>query len=312
MKPRIVMLDSYVANPGDTSWDSISSLGDLTLYDRTPIDKVVERSKDAEVIIVNKAKLREAHINELPKLKLICVLATGMDNVDYEYARSKGITVKNAVGYGSTAVAQQAFSLLLELTNHVALHNESVQNLEWTNNKDWCYWKESITELHGKTLGIYGLGSIGKAVARIGEAFGMKIAITSGHANASDYPNWQLMNLNQLFTVSDVISLHAPLTADNEGIVNKELLSKMKPTSFLINTGRGGLINETDLRDSLLEKKIAGAGLDVLSKEPPEKDHPLLGLDNCLITPHHAWAARESRIRLIEMTAHNIKSFYKN
>ncbi len=303
------MLDAYVANPGDTTWEPISSLGDLTLYDRTPIDQVVERSKDAEVIIVNKAKVREEHIKVLPKLKLICILATGMDNVDYVYARSQGIEVKNAVGYGSSAVAQQAFALLLELTNNVALHNKSVQNLEWTNNADWCYWKQGIVELHGKTLGIYGLGSIGKAVAKIGEAFGMNIAATSGHAKQANYPDWKLVDLEELFSISDVISLHAPLTPSNEGIVNKKLLQKMKKTSFLINTGRGALINETDLRNALLDNKLAGAGLDVLSVEPPDDNHPLLGLDNCLITPHHAWAARESRVRLIQMVSDNIKSY---
>lgn len=308
-KPKIVMLDAYVANPGDTSWESISSQGDLTLYDRTPIDQVIERSKDADIIIVNKAKVREEHIKALPNLKLICVLATGMDNVDYEYARSKGIQVKNAVGYGSTAVAQHAFALLLELTNNVALHNASVQELEWTNNDDWCYWKEGITELHGKTLGIYGLGSIGKAVAKIGEAFGMQIAATSNHAKQSDYPDWKLVDLEELFSISDVISLHSPLTSSNEGIVNARLLHKMKKTAYLINTGRGALINEHDLRKALLEKRFAGAGLDVLSKEPPAKDHPLLGLYNCLVTPHHAWAARESRVRLIKMTAENILEF---
>tara|TARA_Y100001972_G_C7663509_1_gene334957 strand:+ start:1884 stop:2831 length:948 start_codon:yes stop_codon:yes gene_type:complete len=308
-KPKIVMLDAYVANPGDTTWDPISSLGDLTLFDRTPINQVVERARGADIVIVNKAKVREEHINELPDLKLICVLATGMDNVDYEYARSKGIEVKNAVGYGSTAVAQQAFALLLELTNNVALHNTSVQNLEWTHNDDWCYWKKGITELHNKTLGIYGLGSIGKAVAKIGEAFGMQIAVTSNHAKQSDYPNWKLVDLEELFTISDVISLHAPLTSANEKIVNTQLLHKMKKTAFLINTGRGGLINESDLRQALQEKQLAGAGLDVLSIEPPAKDHPLLGLENCLITPHHAWAARESRVRLIGMVAENIREF---
>ncbi|MBV6642372.1 MAG: D-2-hydroxyacid dehydrogenase [Cyclobacteriaceae bacterium] len=303
------MLDAYVANPGDTSWEPISILGDVTLYDRTSIDQVVERSREADIIIVNKAKVREEHINSLPNLKLICVLATGMDNVDYEYARSKGIEVKNAVGYGSTAVAQHAFALLFELTNNVALHNSSVQNLEWTNNDDWCYWKEGITELHGKTLGIYGLGTIGKAVAKIGEAFGMQIAATSNHAKRADYPNWKLVDLEELFTISDVISLHAPLTSANEKIVNKQLLHKMKKTAFLINTGRGGLINENDLKQALQERQLAGAGLDVLSLEPPAEDHPLLGLDNCLITPHHAWAARESRVRLIGMVAENIREF---
>ncbi len=303
------MLDAYVANPGDTSWEPISKLGDVTLYDRTSIDQVVERSKEADIIIVNKAKVREQHIKALPNLKLICVLATGMDNVDYEYARSRGIEVKNAVGYGSTAVAQHAFALLLELTNNVALHNASVQDLEWTNNDDWCYWKEGITELHGKTLGIYGLGTIGKAVAKIGEAFGMQIAVTSNHAKQTDYPNWQLVDLDRLFTISDVISLHAPLTPSNERIVDAKLLHKMKKSALLINTGRGGLINEADLRTALLEKRIAGAGVDVLSVEPPAEDHPLLGLNNCLITPHHAWAARESRIRLINMVAENIADY---
>lgn len=311
-KPKIVILDAYVANPGDTSWEPISKLGELTLYDRSKNEEVVERAKDAEVVIVNKTRLTKAHIDQLPNLRLICLLATGMDNVAVDHALSKGIEVKNAKGYGSIAVAQQMFALLLELTNHVGLHNESVQQLEWTNNDDWCYWKEGISELNDKTLGIYGLGAIGAAVARIGEAFGMHIAVTSGHAKEDDYPNWKIVSLEELFTISDVVSLHAPLTEDNKEIVNEALLLKMKPSALLINTGRGALIHEEDLRKMLSQKKIAGAALDVLSKEPPQKDHPLLGLDNCIITPHHAWAAKESRVRLIAIVAENIRKFYKS
>ncbi len=310
-KPNIVILDAYVANPGDISWNPISDLGELTRYDRSSNDEVVERAKDADVVIVNKTRLTQEHIDQLPNLKLICLLATGMDNVAVDYAESKGIEVKNAKGYGSSAVAQQVFALILELTNHVALHNQSVQDLEWTHNADWCYWKSGITELSGKTLGIYGLGAIGSTVARIGEAFGMKIAITSNHAKTSDYPNWNIVELEKLFILSDIISLHAPLTSQNKEIVDQSLLTKMKPSALLINTGRGALINEHDLRDVLLQKEVAGAALDVLSEEPPGKDHPLLGLDNCLITPHHAWAAKESRVRLIEIVAQNIKTFYE-
>ena len=218
---QIVILDSYVTNPGDISWDSISALGELTLYDRTSDDMVIERSKNAEIVLVNKTVITPDHIKALPKLQLICIMATGMDNVAVDFAKSKGIEVKNAKGYSTQAVAQHVFALILELTNHVGLHNQSVQDLEWTHNTDWCYWKKGLTELSDKTIGIYGLGEIGKAVIRIAESFGMNIAVTSGHARAEDYPNWQLVLLDELFAISDIVSLHAPLSNKNEGIVTE-------------------------------------------------------------------------------------------
>lgn len=309
---HIVILDSYVTNPGDISWDPIKAIGELTLYDRTPDHLVVERSKDAEIVLVNKTVLTSDHIQALPNLQLICIMATGMDNVAVDYAKSKGIEVKNAKGYSTRAVAQHVFALILELTNHVGLHNQSVQDLEWTHNVDWCYWKKGLTELSGKTIGIYGLGEIGKAVIRIAESFGMRIAVTSGHARAEDYPNWQLVPLDELFEISDIVSLHAPLSSKNEGVVDEALLRKMRPESLLINTGRGGLIVNEDLRKALIKRQLAGAAMDVLSSEPPEKDHPLLGIDNCILTPHIAWAAKESRLRLVEIVESNILNFQKN
>ena len=307
--PKIVILDGYTTNPGDLSWKPISQLGDLRVHDRTPGSKIYARAQNAEIVIVNKTKLSMYSIGRLRKMKLICTLATGYNNIDLNGANHFGITVCNAVGYSTFSVAQHVFSLLLEMANNVAVHSKSVQSNGWANSLDWSYWKLPMMELSDKTMGIYGFGKIGQRVAQIAMAFGMKVIANRKNMGKAPPPGIEYVPLERLFAESDVLSLHAPLTAENEGIINTHNIAMMKPTAFLINTGRGGLVNETDLKNALLEGRLAGAGLDVLSKEPPPVDHPLIGLKNCLVTPHQAWATKESRERLIQIVADNIKAF---
>ncbi|HFA48593.1 MAG TPA: D-2-hydroxyacid dehydrogenase [Bacteroidetes bacterium] len=307
--PKIVILDAHTTNPGDLSWKPISQLGDLKIYDRTSGNQIYQRARYAEVLIVNKVPLDQYYIGRLRKLKLICTLATGYNNIDVDAAAHFGVTVCNAVGYSTPSVAQHVFSLLLEMTNRVGLHSTDVRAGGWTKAPDWCYWKSPMTELAGKTMGIYGFGKIGQQVAQIALAFGMKVIANRKNMNQQPLPQIEYVSLERLFSESDVLSLHAPLTEENRGIVNAARLSKMKPSALLINTGRGGLVNELDLKNALLNGTIAGAGLDVLSQEPPPAGHPLTGLPNCLVTPHHAWATRESRQRLIGIVAENIKAF---
>ena len=306
---NIVILDGFVANPGDLSWEGIRQYGHLKVYNRTNEEQLYERAKDAHILIVNKSILNRAIFAQLDQLQCICTLATGYNNIDIVAAKERGITVCNAVGYSSPSVAQQVFALLLELTNRVGVHNDSVQQNAWANSIDWSYWKSPLIELSGKTMGIYGLGKIGQEVAKIALAFGMNVIATRKNQTKPTPSNIQLVTINQLFKQSDVLSLHAPLTTENIGIINENNLSLMKSTAYLINTGRGGLVNELDLKNALLRGQIAGAGLDVLSQEPPPKDHLLQNVPNCLITPHHAWATKASRGRLIQIVADNIKGF---
>jgi len=306
---NIVILDGFVANPGDLSWQAIEKIGNLTVYDRTSNDLVYERAKNAAILIVNKRVIDRALMTRLKHLKCICTLSTGYNNIEVQAAKEKGILVCNAVGYGSPSVAQQVFALLLELTNRVGIHNASVQQNEWANSIDWCYWKSPMMELSGKTMGIYGLGKIGEEVAKIAKAFGMTVIATRKNKYKARPIGVSIVSFEQLLKKSDVLSLHAPLSIENKQIINEEHLCKMKPTALLINTGRGGLIHEPDLRQALLAGMIAGAGLDVLAQEPPPKDHLLLNIPNCLITPHQAWATKESRARLIQIVADNIKAF---
>ena len=307
--PKIVILDGHVANPNDLSWESIAAQGELKVYPRTNDNELFERAKEATVLIVNKRTLNKDILQQLPQLKLICTLATGYNNIDVKAAKTLGITVCNAVGYSSPSVAQHVFALLLELINRVGLHNDHVQQNGWANSTDWCYWKSPMIELAGKTMGIYGYGKIGQQVAEIALAFGMKVIAIRRSKKAPANKNIQLVDLTTLWKESDVISLHAPLTTENEGIINQTTLNLMKKSTYLINTGRGGLINEPALKVALEKGIIGGAGLDVLSQEPPPKDHLLLGVPNCLITPHHAWTTKESRSRLIAIVAENIKAF---
>ncbi|HEV7349218.1 D-2-hydroxyacid dehydrogenase [Telluribacter sp.] len=307
---NIVILDGYTLNPGDLSWEPLHELGNLTIYDRTSPEQVVERSREANIVLVNKQVLTREHLAQLPQLQYIGVTATGYNNVDIEAAREQGIVVTNVKGYGSPSVAQHTFALLLGLVNHVELHSQSVHQGDWTNLPDFCYWKTPLVELHGKTMGLIGLGDIGTQVAGIALAFGMKVLVHRKNPSQTDQPEIQNVSLDELFRRSDVISLHCPLTDETREIINKDSLSLMKPTAYLLNTGRGPLIQEAELAAALRNGQIAGAGLDVLSTEPPPADNPLLSAPNCLITPHIAWAIFEARQRLLQLAVENIR-FYQ-
>lgn len=310
-RPSIVVLDGYTLNPGDLSWNKLKALGNAAIFEFSSPEQAIDRAKEADIILVNKFQVTKHILDQLPQLKCIIVLATGYNNVDVQEAKKRDIVVSNAVGYGSSSVAQHVFALILELTNRVAQHNKSVQEGTWSSCRDFSYWLQSIPELSGKTFGIYGLGRIGRQVARIALAFNMKVMATHKHPERDAMEGVHFVDLESLFSNCDVISLHAPLNNENKEIVNKNLLGRMKKNAILINTGRGGLINELDLKTVLVEKKIFGAALDVLSKEPPIEDHPLFGLENCLITPHISWAALEARARLLEISIENIKAFLR-
>ncbi len=306
---NIVVLDGYAVNPGDLNWDQLHALGNLKIHDRTPQDKIIERATNADILITNKCILNESIFDELPKLKYIGLFATGYNNIDINAAKERNIVVCNSAEYSTPSVAQHVFALILELTNNVGLHNQSVHNNEWAVAKDWCYLQKPIIELAGKTLGIYGLGNIGSAVAHIALALGMNVIATRKSNKAPENALVQLVTENELLSNSDILTLHAPLSDDNFEFIHKASLQKMKNSAFLINTGRGGLINEADLRDALSNNTIAAAALDVLQIEPPVLNHILVGLPNCIITPHQAWASHESRARLLNIVADNISAF---
>jgi len=306
---NIVVLDGFVANPGDLNWDTIAALGQLTIYDRTSDEELFERAQEAEILIINKRTLTRELLYRLNRLQCICLLSTGYNSVDIQAAKERGIVVCNAVGYGSSSVAQHVFALLLELTNNIGLHNSSVQQNGWAKSIDWCYSKRPLTELRDKTMGIYGFGKIGQEVAKIALAFGMNVIATRKNYNKPTPPAIQLVNFDYLLKESDILTLHAPLTKENEQIINATHLAMMKPSAYLINTGRGGLVNELDLKNALLNGTIAGAGLDVLSVEPPPLNHLLLNIPNCFITPHQAWTSKEARARLLTIVTTNIEYF---
>jgi len=297
-QPRIVILDGYTANPGDLGWDEFNQLGDCTVYDRTPEAQVAERARDAEIVLTNKSILSRAAIAALPRLRYIGVLATGYNVVDTDAARERGIPVCNVPEYGTPNVAQAVFALLLELTNHTGHHAQTVCDGRWTAAADFCYWDFPLVELQGLTMGLVGYGRIGKAVAEIARALGMRV-LTCDLGGDPD----------TLLRESDVVSLHCPLTPETKHFINAARLARMKRTAFLINTARGSLVNEADLADALNNDRLAGAGLDVLSVEPPPADNPLLRAKNCLITPHIAWATRNARARLLQITADNIRAW---
>lgn len=306
---KIVMLDAYTTNPGDLSWDNFSVLGDLEVYDRTPSDKVIERAKDADILITNKTPITREIIDCLPNLKFIALMSTGYNIVDYVYLKEKGIPVSNIPSYSTDAVAQLVMSFILELSMNVGLHSESVKSGEWSECADFCYWKTPLTELSGKTLGIFGLGKIGRAVAERAKAFGMDIVayVPRIHGDEPDYI--KLLPLKEMLNMSDVVSMHCPLTPETEGIVNEDFIAEMKDGAYFINTSRGTVANENALADALNSGKLGGAGLDVLSTEPPMKDNPLLSAKNCFITPHIAWASFETRKRLVGILYDNIRAF---
>jgi glycerate dehydrogenase len=305
---KIVVLDGYVLNPGDLSWDGIKKLGDCTIYDRTAPELTIERAKEAEVAITNKVVFDKYIIKSLPKLKYIGVLATGYNVVDTVAAKNAGIVVTNIPAYSTASVAQMVFSHILNFAQNVSVHSASVSSGEWANSIDFAYWKTPQTELAGKTLGIIGFGQIGQAVAKIGLALGMKVIFNNRSPKQNELKATQV-DLKTLLSESDFISINCPLTPENAGFINKETIEKMKPTAFLVNTGRGPLINEQDLANALNSGKIAGAGLDVLSVEPASKSNPLPFAKNCFITPHIAWATFEARTRLMNIATENLKAF---
>ena len=307
--PNIVFLDGFTTNPGDLSWQPLGSLGNLKIFDRTPAELTVERAAEAEIILTNKVVLDQQVLEKLPRLQLICVAATGYNIIDVSTARQRGVVVCNARGYAANSVAQHVFALLLELTNRVAAHDENVRQGGWARSADWSYTLCPTLELAGKTFGIYGFGQIGQKVAEIAQAFGMKILACHKHPERDARPGVEFVSFEKMMQESDVVSLHAPLTAENQGIVNLKTLSLMKPTAFFINTGRGGLVVEDDLKQALESGMIAGAGLDVLSQEPPRSGNVLIGAKNCIVTPHNAWATKESRARLIEECVKNVEAF---
>jgi glycerate dehydrogenase len=307
---KLVVLDGRTLNPGDNPWDEVARFGELTVYDRTPPELVVKRCLGAQIILTNKTPLPAETLAQLPGLQLICVLATGYNVVDLKTSASLGIPVVNVPEYGSLSVAQHAIALLLELTNRVALYDAAVKRGEWSKGPDFTFLKEPLTELAGKSLGIVGLGRIGGRVAAIGHALGMEIlAYNPRQRSAPEGIPVQWLDLDQLFASADVISLHCPLSPENEGMVNSERLSLMKPHALLINTSRGALVREADLARALDLRFIAGAALDVTVKEPIAADNPLLFATNCIITPHVAWASLAARQRLMATTAQNIAAF---
>lgn len=305
---KIVFLDAITLNPGDIDWKPLTDLGNVTFYDRTSPEQIIDRAKDAEIVLVNKVKLNETHFKALPDLKYVGVTATGFDIIDIAAANQYNITVTNVKGYSSDSVAQHTFALLLELVSKVGMHNESVQQGEWQSCPDFCYWKSPLTELSGKTMGLIGLGGIGEKVAAIALAFGMKVLVHRRNTEPVGI-DIEYTDLDTLFRKSDVVSLHCPLTEHTRGIINHDNLTKMKPTSYLINTARGGLVNEQDLAEALKSNIIAGAGLDVLSTEPPVNGNPLINVARCVISPHQAWASTEARQRLLAWTVDNIIAF---
>ncbi len=309
---KIVVLDGYTENPGDLSWEGLEALGQVTVYDRTSyVDApvIAERIGDAQVAVVNKTPITRATVDRCPELKMVAVLATGYNVVDYEYCREKGILVANVPAYGTDIVGQYAVGLLLEICSHFWCHSESVHKGRWAASTDWCYWDYPMIELAGKTAGIIGLGRIGQTTARILGAMNMRVMACDSHHSDAGKAVAEYVDLDRLLAESDVIFLHCPLFPQTQGIINKETIARMKDGVILINNSRGQLVVEQDLADALNSGKVYAAGLDVVSTEPVKPDNPLLGAKNCIITPHISWAAREARQRIMDITVANIQAF---
>jgi glycerate dehydrogenase len=305
---KIVVLDGYTLNPGDNPWDEVAKLGTFVCYDRTPAELIIERAKDAEIILTNKTPLSADTLAELPKLKLISVLATGYNVVDVKAAKARGIVVSNVPTYATDAVAEYVFALLLNFYRQPQLHSELIKQGEWSK-AEWSFWRTPLTEVAGQTLGIVGFGRIGRRVGDIAAAFKMKVlANDPQRIEPPSYP-FAWCEVPELFAKSDVVTLHCNLTPENTGMVNKALLGRMKPTAYLINTSRGPLVKDPDLAEALRQGKLAGAALDVVSTEPIPPDNPLLKAPNITITPHIAWAALAARRRLMKITAENVAAF---
>lgn len=308
---KIVILDGYTENPGDLSWEGFEAMGDLTVYDRTTDhSQIAARIGDAEIILTNKTPVSREVIDACPRLKYIGLLATRYNVVDVKAAKEAGIIVTNIPTYGTDAVSQYAIALLLELCHHIGEHSDCVKRGDWTKNQDWCFWNHPLIELAGKTMGIIGFGRIGQGTARIAQALGMKVLAYDTYQNPQLVSETcTYVSLDQVFASSDVIALHCPLFPETEGIINKDTIGKMKDGVMIINNSRGPLIVESDLRDALNSGKVAGAAVDVVSAEPISMDNPLLDAVNCIITPHIAWAPKESRQRLMDLAVENLHAF---
>ena len=306
---KIVILDGYTANPGDLSWSEFEKLGNLTVHDRTPSDLIVSGIGDAEAILTNKVPITRETLDACPNVKYIGVLATGFNVIDVAAAKEKGIIVSNVPAYSTPAVAQLTFALLLEICHHVGAHSDAVLKGDWTNSKDFCFWNYPLIELAGKTMGIIGIGRIGREVANIAKAFGMKVCAYGPRYEINENADIPGVSLDELFARSDVISLHCPLFDETKGIINKNSIAKMKDGVIILNSSRGPLIVDEDLKDALNSGKVGYAAVDVLSAEPPTADNPLFAAKNCIITPHIAWAPIESRTRLLDIAVANLKGF---
>lgn len=306
---KIVILDGHAVNPGDVSWDCFRQFGDVTVYEFTQEHQILERIGDAEIVMTNKTPLTADTFAACPGIKLVCVLATGYNVVDCQAARERGIPVCNVPTYGTAAVAQFTFSLMLEICNAVGLHNEAVHRGDWASSPHFCFWNTPQMELAGKTLGIIGFGRIGRAVGKIAKAMGMQVLAYNRSRHPEGEEIGEYVDLDTLLVRSDIISLHCPLTAENAELINKDTIGKMKDSAILINTARGGLLNEQDVADALRCGKLRYAAVDVVSKEPIDPNNPLLSAPNCIITPHMAWAPVESRLRLLDCTVQSIEGF---
>lgn len=307
---KIVNLDGFTTNPGDLSWEDIERLGEYTVYERTSPDEIIKRAKGAEILIVNKTIIDRDILAALsPELKYIGLQSTGYNVVDCEYARQLGITVCNIPAYSTNAVAQLVFAFILQITNEVTLHSDAVKNGEWCDCPDFCFWKKPLTELDGKTIGIVGFGSIGQRVASIAMAFGMRVLAYNPRPKDKGELNVSFVSIDELLSQSDIVTCHCPLTPETEGLINKENISKMKKSAILINTSRGPVVDEQALADALNNDELQAAGLDVLKVEPASRNNPLLTAKNCYITPHIAWAAKETRERLLKILEDNIVAY---
>ena len=306
---KICILDGYSLNPGDLDWSPVERLGDVTLFDRTPADKIVERAADADIVLTNKVPFSADTLRQLPRLRFICVLATGYNIIDTEAAARQGVVVANIPAYSTMSVAQMAFAHILNITNHVASYAREVADGKWTNCPDFCFWDSALTELAGKTMGIVGLGNTGMATARIAVAMGMKVvALTSKSADTLP-EGITPAPFDDVLASADVVSLHCPLTPSTRHLINAASIAKMKPSAILINTGRGPLVDEQAVADALNGGRLAAFGADVLSQEPPRGDNPLLSARNCFLTPHIAWATLEARTRLMSTATENVRQF---
>lgn len=310
---KIVVLDGYTENPGDLSWDALGRLGELVVYDRTSLTDVgetLERIKDAEVVFTNKTPLPREVFEQCPRIRYVGVLATGYNVVDCATAQERGIPVCNIPSYGTDAVGQYTIALLLEICHHIGHHSQAVQEGRWEKNPDWCFWDYPLIELAGKNMGIIGYGRIGQSTGKIAQALGMTVLAHDAYKNEQmECDTCRYVELDELFEYADVIALHCPLFPETQGIINKESISRMKDGVIILNDSRGPLIVEEDLKEALNSGKVAAAGLDVVSSEPIKSDNPLLQAKNCLITPHIAWASRESRQRLMSIAVSNLEAF---